>query len=155
MFRFICIFLLVALSGCASFYEPIPQGYSGETTTVMDSYANKTSLDAHYFYVTKIDEKRVETSWYLTRVAHIGKGTMFSPIIKEHQVTTQEQTFSVIGHIFYPTDAQGLFSDDLTVEKNVTFSPKAGEVYTVKGKLSPQGSTIWIEDSSGRKVADS
>lgn len=155
MLKFIGILLLASLGGCVSFYEPIPQGYDGETATIIDSYARKTSVDAHYFYVTKIDKKSVETSWYLTRVAHIGKGTKFSPIIKEHLVTTQEQTFSIIGHIFYPTDAQGMFSDDLTVEKNITFSPKAGELYSVKGQLSPQGSLIWIEDSSGLKVAGS
>lgn len=155
MFRFIGISLLISLGGCASFYEPIPQGYSGKTARVIDSYTNKAAVDAHYFYVTRIDKQRVETSWYLTRVAYIGKGTKFSPIMKEHRVTTQQQTFSVIGHIFYPTDAQDLFSDDLTIENNVTFTPKAGEEYTVRGKLSSQGSVIWIEDSTGLKVTGS
>lgn len=148
---FILVFALLQ-AACVTMHKPIPEGYAGERATISDSYSNKESTTAHFFTLDEIDGKLIEESWGATRIANHGRGFYFEPNIISREVMAKEQTFTIQGMVFFPTDAQALFGDDMAVKKQVRFSPAPGETYTVRGKLSTHGSEVWLEDSSGNKV---
>lgn len=140
------------ISGCVSLYEPVPQDYNGEVAQVSDSYSNMGDSSAHYFFVHQIDGKAIPQSWNQTREVNRGLGTSFTPSMVTRKVFPQKQRLLLIGVVFYPTNEQGLFSDDMQVSKEVIFTPKAGETYKVNGTLNKAGSKVWLEDSAGKIV---
>lgn len=155
MKKLVITLFAIVLSGCASVYQPIPEGYTGETSTINDSYTNKESTKAHYFILYKMDDKYVEHSWSKTRMDNYGQGMRFTPSIVSREVIPKEQKFTLQGLVFFPTDAQLLFGDDMSVTKEFNFAPKAGETYTVRGKLNKSGSSVWLENSKGQIVEGS
>ena len=148
------IFVTLLLSGCASIYNPIPEGYMGETVSISDSYSNKENTTAHYFILNKIDDKQINTSWGQTRENNYGQGFHFIPSILTHKVLPKNQSFQIQGLIFFSTDAQALFGNNLYVEGTFNFAPVINEAYTIKGVLNKIESKIWMEDTKGNKVTD-
>jgi len=148
------IALSILFTGCASLHNPIPKGYTGPTAIVSDSFTNKEATKAHYFILSKVDQKPIETSWGQTRIDNYGKGARFTPSIIGRPLLPKPQLLEIKGLIFFPTDAQVLLGDDLAVEGEFQFTPKAGEHYTVKGAISETESKVWMEDSSGKKVSE-
>ncbi len=147
--------ILLTLSGCAGFYQPIPKDYNGETSIINDSYTNKERTKAHYFILYKIDDKYVENSWGNTRKFNQGRGMRFTPNITSRKVMPREQKFTFQGLVFFPTDAQALFGDNMIITKDFVFTPKANETYTIRGKLEKSGSSVWLENSAGEVVEGS
>jgi hypothetical protein len=147
------LFLSILFTGCASLHNPIPEGYVGPTATVSDSFSNKEASKANYFILNKVDQKPIETSWGKTRYDNYGQGRIFTPSMIDHPLLPKAQLLGIKGLIFFPTDAQLLFGDDLAVEGEFLFTPKAGEQYIVKGIISEKESKVWLEDSSGNKVS--
>lgn len=145
-------FLALFISGCFSNFNPIPEGYTGPRAIIEDSYSNKTGSNAHYFMLTKVNGKDIDDSWGETRVANYGQGTSFKPVIVTRDVPANSQTFTLTGMVFFPTDIQVMFGDDMKIEKQVRFQPETGERYTVKGALSESNSDVWLEDSKGKKL---
>lgn len=144
-------FFILFLSSCATLYQPIPEGYSGEISTIKDSNTNKS----HFFMLYKINDQFIEHSWSKTRAAHYGQGFRYDPIIVSRDVMAIEQKFTLHGLVFFPTDGQAMFGDDMGVKKDFIFTPKPNETYTVRGELSKPGSKVWLEDSSGNMVEGS
>ncbi|MBD8513513.1 hypothetical protein IFO68_12610 [Photobacterium sp. CAU 1568] len=145
----VLIFIVfVSMAGCASFM-PVPENYNGPTATIKDSYSNKQSTTAHFFTLQKIDGNYVSNSFGATRSANYGSGAAFEPEITVREVLPKEQIFTITGYIFFPTDAQLLFGDNLAVRGDLQFSPEAGETYVVKGTVSEKVSEVWLEDSEG------
>lgn len=145
----ICVFML---SACATVYDPIPEGYVGDTATIKDYMTDLSDSNAHYFMCIKVDGKYIENSWGATRGQNYGRGMIFDPVITTRKVLPVEQTLTLQGLVFFPTDAQSLFGDEMAVTHDFIFTPIAGETYTVKGELSKDGSTIWLEDFQGNVV---
>ncbi len=152
MKKLIILVFTLLQAACVTLHNPIPEDYVGERASISDSYSNKESTTAHFFMVDEIDGKKIEDSWGATRLANDGRGFYFKPKIVSREVMAKEQTFTIQGMVFFPTDAQALFLDDMAVTEQVRFSPAPGEKYTVRGKLSAQGSEVWLEDASGNKV---
>lgn len=141
----------ILLGGCAT-YNPIPEGYSGPTAVIKDTFSNKTNTRAHYFELSQIDGNYVRTSFGETRSKYYGMGLYFEPVMMEHEVLPKMQSFSISGYVFFPTDIQILMGDTLDVRGTVNFEPKAGETYFVKGEIGDDVSRVWIEDSGGNVV---
>jgi len=144
--------LVSMIAGCAGVYEPVPKGYGGATAEISDSYTNLRSTSAHYFILDKIDDKDVAQSWGQTRQANYGQGFRFTPSMVTRKVLPERQKLTLKGLVFFPTDAQALFGNDMSVDRDIIFTPKAGEKYTVKGTLGKTGSKVWLEDSAGKVV---
>lgn len=140
--------MLIVLSGCAATYQPVPEGYAGETSIIRDSNKNTS----HFFMLYKIDDQYIEHSWSKTRNDNYGQGFRYSPSIVSRDVMAVEQKFTLEGLVYFPTDAQAMFSDDLSVQKDFIFTPEPNETYTVRGELAKTGSKVWLEDSSGNIV---
>lgn len=140
------------LVGCAT-YNPIPDGYTGPISTVRETSSNFIAgTRAHYFSIIKIDDKSVSSSFVETRTKYLGQRTHFSPIMVEHKVLPKNQKFLLLGYVFYPTDAQGLFDKNVNVKGVLEFAPKESALYFVRGKLGGKESSIWIEDVAGNVV---
>jgi hypothetical protein len=145
--------LLMLLAGCAATYQPIPEGYTGERVSIADSFTHKTASQAHYFILEKVNGNKVKDSWGKTRMDNYGRGMIFTPSIVSRDILPVKQTLTVKGLVFFPTDAQALFGDNMAVTKEITFVPVVGEIYKVNGKLG-DAPDVWIEDSSGQRVAN-
>lgn len=105
--------------------------------------------------LTKINDQLVEQSWSKTKFAYTGKGFYYEPIIVSRDVMAVEQKFTLVGLVYFATDGQAIFGDEMLVEQDFTFTPRTDETYTVRGYLSKSGSQIWLEDSSGIVVEGS
>ena len=145
------LFLTFIMTGCVSFQPSIPEGYSGPRATINDTYSNHTGSKAHFYVLTKIDEKSVEDSGYKTRVDNHGRGFNMTPYMVSREVTVDSHVFTIMGFVQFATDGQGMFSDHMMVTKTVNLAPQAGEIYKVAGELNKNGSDVWLEDSNGNK----
>ena len=177
MKKIVVIIVSLLLTACVSIYQPVPEGYVGETSRINDSYSNLNLLrtKAHFFILFRVDDKLVldsytETLWKFnkdirttgkyTASAHVVAGSFtltpnFYPVITSRDVLPSEQKFSIQCFVFYPTEKQRVFNDSMRVSHEFMFTPKPGENYTIKGKLEKSGSTIWLEDSAGRVIEGS
>lgn len=149
----VIIAAILSMAGCSTF-KPIPENYTGPTATIKDSYATKQSNKAHYFTLNGVDGNYISNSFGATRSANSGRGAAFDPVMSERQVLTKQQTFTIAGFVFFPTDAQLLFGDTLKVSGDIFFAPKEGETYVVKGTVSEALSVVWLEDSEGNLVKE-
>jgi len=144
---------VLTMAGCSTF-KPVPENYTGPIATVKDSYANKQSTKAHFFTLNGVDGNYISNSFGATRGANYGRGSSFDPVISEREILPKQQTFTIAGYVFYPTDAQLLFGDTLNVSGDILFAPKEGETYIVKGTVSEALSEVWLEDSEGNLVKE-
>ena len=145
------LLLIVFVSGCASFQPSIPEGYAGHTATIEDTYSNHTGSTAHFYVLSKIDDKLIMDSGYKTRVVNSGRGFNMTPQMLSREVTTDSHLFTLVGFVQFATDGQGLFGDSMMVKKSLRLTPEPGMLYRVTGELSKSGSDIWLEDSNGNK----
>lgn len=152
MRNLVLLFCVATISGCVSLYEPVAKEYKGDTAEISDTYTNLHSNTAHYFILLKVDDKDISQSWNQTRQENYGRGMKFTPSMVNRKVLPKRQKFTLQGLVFFPTDAQILFGDDMHVNKDVFFTPRAGEKYKINGVLNKSGSNVWIEDSSGKVV---
>lgn len=150
----ILISSIILLSGCVSFKSPIPVGYSGETTSIKDSYSNHEGSTAHFYIVNKINGMFVEDSGYKTRVVNSGRGFNMTPTMVSRQVATIEQMITIAGFVQFATDGQGMFGDSMLVSGDIKFTPNVDESYKVNGKLNKNGSEVWLENSKGEVVSE-
>ena len=153
-----CIALLafLALSGCATTYNPIPEGYTGPTAKVSDSGLYEDNMKGQFFIMEAIDGNTIDNSIIATRKASHGKGFYLSSryidrlvpaksmkvkLVATHQTAApiHEITSRVLGTFF-------------RVEGEVNFNPSPGGTYIVKGDLKKDGSSVWIEDENTKQI---
>ena len=144
----------VLAAGCITFVDTLPEGYEGPTATIADSYTNHEGSSAHYFTFAMIDGQYIDNSGNRTRIANQGRGFDMTPVMITHDVPVEELNIMLAGYLFFATDAQGMFGDSMLVEGELSFTPNAGEIYTVKGELGKEVSTVWLEDSKGNIVGN-
>lgn len=129
-----------------------------DTPIIRDSYANNTYTktiggNAHYFELMAIDGKSVRNSFSATRVKFTGSGQVFTPVMVEHELPLYKTELKISGSIFFPTDFQSLLFNERKQIKTLSFTPIAGETYTVRGSISKKEETrVWIEDSKGEAI---
>ena len=145
---------LLLLSGCVSFKSPLPEGYSGTTSTISDSFSNHEGSTAHFYIVNKVNGLDIEDSGYKTRVVNSGRGFNMTPTMVSREVATISQIISIAGFVQFATDGQAMFGDSMLVTGDIEFTPVTGERYKVNGKLTKNGSEVWLENSSGEVVSE-
>ena len=145
---------LILLSGCVSFKSPLPEGYSGATSTISDPFSNHEGSTAHFYIVSKVNGLYIEDSGYKTRVVNSGRGFNMTPTMVSRDVAAISQTITVAGFVQFATDGQAMFGDNMLVTGDIEFTPVAGALYKVNGKLTKNGSEVWIESSSGEVVSE-
>ena len=147
------IFLL-NLAGCMSFQSSVPEGYSGSTASMNDTYTHHTGSKAHFFVLTEVEDSLVENASYRTRLLNSGRKDELTPYMVSRTVTTQAQQFTIAGFVQHMEDGRTLAGDNMLVSGNVSFNPVASETYSVTGVLNEHHSRVWVEDSKGNIVSE-
>jgi len=151
------------LTACVT-TKTIPDGYTGPIATIRDSV--KTDYEKHsyflyknlltradFFYVSKIDGKRIRTS--VGQTAGTSSGLAFKPAVIDRQVPARKVTVTIEGKTHFAAPIQELTGGKTyPVSGEVTFTPRPNGVYVVRGKLRKGGSSVWIENAkTGRAVS--
>ena len=87
-----------------------------------------------------------------SRGATQGQGFSFTSQLIESAVPSIESTFTIVGATAHAAPIQSLFSDNLIVRGDITFTPKPHAEYIVKGVLKPEYSAVWMEDKETGEI---
>ena len=135
-----------ALSACMS--SPAPEDYDGPIATVADTTAKGGSGGVDFFFVEKIDGRKVRTSLAATAQANEGMGFSMRPVVLDHAVPAEGSiTVTITGRTHYGAPIQEMTNTIYQVSGDVTFTPVRNRVYDVKGYLRESRSAVWIEDN--------
>ena len=78
-----------------------------------------------------------------------GNGNTQFPTANVHAIPTTPLIISIQGVTHYGMPILALLNKTYDVSGDVSFTPKEGESYVVKGILGGAGSSVWIENSKG------
>lgn len=145
-------FLLATLSGCATFTPSVPEGYSGPVSVVKDSVKSLSQSKADFFYVSEINDQRIEDSRVRTLQVNRGRGFSMSPAIVERNVPARRATFTLVGRTEYAAPILALTNTVYQVTGKVTFAPETYRSYVVRGELGENYSAVWLEDEADGKL---
>lgn len=152
MRNIIILGLVLFVAGCATRYKSVPDGYEGLTSIIKDSAKRIDNGKVNFFYLSQVDGKEIEDSAWLSRVASSGKGSNLTIVLNENEVTSEVHKFIIIGRSTHAVPARSLVDTVYEIKGEFEFSPIPSEVYEIKGSLTEQGSTVWIEHSSSGNV---
>jgi len=150
MYRLSVVALMgVVLAGCVS--NPIPEDYAGPTAIIRDSALPESTQKADFFYLSQVDERRIEDSPGRTYQTNYGRGFYMEPVVIERAVPARAQDLTIEGTTVYAAPILALMGTVYHVEGKVRFKPEPGRRYLVKGVLGEQYSAVWIEDEASHE----
>lgn len=148
------IFTTALLHGCASFQPTIPEGYNGPIATIKDSAKRIDSGKADFFYLSHIDGKEIKHSRIESLIASHGQGNYLRTVLLDNNVPAGEHVFTIVGRTSYAMPIRALSGTVYEVKGDIAFSPLANEAYVIKGLLSAEKSSVWIEKISDGEIVD-
>lgn len=140
------------LQGCATFTSPIPENYTGPVATIKDSVMAYSSAKADLFYLTHVEERRIEDSRSRTLKVNYGRGLNMTPVVLERKVPARTSTFKVVGRTEYAAPILALTNAVYQVTGDIKIAPEKDKTYIVKGELGENYSAVWIEDMETNSV---
>jgi len=142
----------VSLAGCATNYEPAPPEFTGPSATIRDSGISEGLSKAQMFAVMEIDGESTMNAFRASAGASFGMGAALQTIYPERKVKLVPMKIKLRGSHATAAGFHALFSQMAgtfqSVEGVVDFEPKADVIYIVNGKLTPEKSSVWIEDGA-------
>ena len=144
MARIAAALFVLALAGCAT--NPIPEGYTGPLARVTDTVVRHDSKKSDFYYVSEVDGARIEESAWKTREANYGKGFFQQPYTVSREAPARAMEVTLRAHTQYAAPILELLNPVYEVSGKVTFVPKPGGEYVVKGVLGEGYAAVWIED---------
>lgn len=149
------VVLALALSGCVATEGPLPQDYKGPTALLSDSGFREGAGRAQFFVAYEIDGRTINNSIFASRSASHGQGFALTTRTVTRPVAAGPQKVKLVGTHQTAAPIQEIASRAagtfLSVEGVVDFNPAEGGIYTVRGELKKEGSSIWIEDDRTRQ----
>lgn len=149
------LLLVLALAGCATRYEPIPENYSGPRASIADTWSLDANERDQVFAVVQLDGKSIVNAVDNTRAASQGRGFQVIKRDAEREVPATHLKLKVIGTHFSSAPiaeiarrAAGTFQ---SVEGEVDLAAAEGGRYKVTGELSKLGSCVWIAEAASNK----
>ena len=139
------------MGGCA-LQPPITRDYAGPVAVVEESALRTDSGKAAMFFIRKIDGRRILNSEIRSLSASQGRGNNLTIVTKPYDVPAEKHVFTVVGSYVWAMDGRGLFEASRAVTGDLEFVPQAGHTYLVKGSLSKQVSTVWVEDKDTGQI---
>lgn len=149
---------LASLTLCACTSNPAPEDFIGPLATVADTTDKGGTGGVDFFFVEKIDGRKVRTSLGATAQANEGMGFSMRPVVLDHAVPAEGAiTVTITGRTHYGAPIQELTNTIYQISGDVTFTPARNRVYDVKGFLRQNHSAVWIEDNAtgavvGKKI---
>lgn len=146
-----CVFVLGALSGCATYQPATPTEYTGPTAVIKDSAKVLSGSKADFYYVELVDGAKVENSRIRTLVANHGRGASMTPVVMDRQVPARPLKLSVAARTEYGAPVLALTGTVYQVKGMVEFTPEANKTYTVRGELG-EDSSVWVEEDESKTI---
>jgi hypothetical protein len=151
------LFAFLLLASCAK--PLVPDDFAGPTAVIKDSfnnhvYGNLLKPDTVDFYVlTAVDGKPISDALSVTRISNSGNGFFARPRNQERRVPIKRMQLKLFATTYIAAPIGEIFIKTYPVERTVEFMPQPGGVYVVSGKLSPNGSHVWLQTEGGEVVA--
>lgn len=147
--------LLAAIcSGCVT-APAIPQNYSGPIATIRDSAVSEAYNRAQFYYLGEIDGRQVDNVLFKTRQQNSGKGFSLTPSQYSREVPAGLRQIKLQAKIGYGAPIQEMLNSSTVYEAERTISVplESNKTYVVKGKLSAEEKSVWLEDAdTGNRV---
>lgn len=141
----------VLLAGCTS--NPIPEGYTGPVAHITDSWTARSGSGVDIFYLSKVDDRRIDDSLAATTSANSGRGFQMSPVVIGRNVPARATTFTIVGRTHYAAPILELMNAVYEISGQTSFTPQPNQSYVVRGVLGDDYSAVWIaEAGSGNPV---
>ncbi len=155
---FVCVILL---AGCV---KTLPDNYSGPTAVVKDSCANYVKggflrdEKVDLFVMETMDGKLIDNGLLATARASFKSSLGFAlkPQAFERRVPIRPMTISLSAIIDYAAGGQygGSKEPRTMASRRIKFTPVAGEIYVVRGRIESDNSAVWLETASGQIVSE-
>ncbi|MBK1715324.1 hypothetical protein [Rubrivivax gelatinosus] len=155
MKKLLPLLVLSFLAGCASQpFQPVPEGYTGPTASVADSYRALSSSKVEFFYVEAIDEHPVDNSRFRSLAANRGRGMTMAPVGQQRDLPADKSVrLALAARTEYAAPILALTREVFQVKGPLEFTPEGGKRYVVKGVLGADRSAVWLEEEgSGKPV---
>jgi hypothetical protein len=146
--------LAAICSGCVT-APAIPEGYSGPIATVNDSTMSETYNRAQFYYLGEIDGRRIDNVLFKTRQQNSGKGFSLATSQYSRQVPAGLRQLKLQAKIGYGAPIQEILNSSTVyeVEKTISVTLESNKTYVVKGKLSAEEKSVWLEESdTGKRI---
>ncbi len=153
------LLLVLLLTGCASSYKAVPDGFTGPTARIIDGSYQESGGKGRLFYVASIDGNPVDNARRATGSASYGRGFSLSTRTSARDVPIRKLRLHLVATHVTAAPIHELASraigEFFSVEGELDFTPEAGKVYEVRGQLSKEGSSVWLTDLySGEVVTE-
>jgi hypothetical protein len=110
---------------------------------------------ADFFFVDKVDGKKIEDSMQATAKSNYGRGNEMSPVVLYRPVPSRQITITIVGRTRHAMPVTGLLEPVYQVKGNLTINPEQTKIYVVKGELGKDYSAVWVEEEeSGTPVGE-
>ncbi len=135
------------LSGVVACHGASPAA-AAAVAVFRDTVKSTSERKAEFFYLSKIDDKKMENSSERTENRNRGRGFAMTPMMVERNVPAQLATFTIVGSAQYAAPILALTTDKRVydVTGTVKFAPERHKTYVVKGQLGEKSSAVWIEE---------
>lgn len=151
--RGIAFLLAVAALVGACTSKPVPDDYHGPLAHISDSARSRSGTSADFFYLDKIDGRKIPQSLSATAGANYGKGFVMTPVLIGRDVPAQPSTYTIVARTHYAAPILEMVNPVYEASGDIKFAPQPSQIYYVRGELSENYSAVWIEDASGAPVA--
>jgi len=156
MKKLLPLLAVVLLSGCASVYKPVPDGYTGPTATIEDSFKAVSNSEVEFFYVNKLDGHDIKNSRFASLSANAGRGMNLNPVPVERAVPASKPlSVLIVGRTEYGAPILALTNTVYQIKGTIDFTPEPNKRYVVKGALAESRSSVWLEDAQTKQVIGS
>jgi hypothetical protein len=152
---FLILAFAVFVGGCSTYSPSLPEGYVGPKALIKDTATVHSGSKVDYFGVTKLDGKAIRSSRIESLSANYGRGFRMSPVVLDREIPAGKPvTVYLQGRTEYAAPILALTNTVYQVEGEISFTPQEGRTYEVKGILSAELTTVWLEDSATKEVID-
>lgn len=143
-----------ALPSCVQ-YHNLPTDYSGPVAVIRGTSAQKNVFKGEGFTVSKVNGKPVYGRGAVATPT--GGGPVLAVQEPEVKILPQPVTLTLTGSTIYAADGPAMVDSMIGGSRHVTgdisFTPKAGGEYRVKGVLERGSESVWlVEEKSGKLI---
>ncbi|WDZ97522.1 hypothetical protein Herbaro_06945 [Herbaspirillum sp. WKF16] len=142
----------LALSACATYTTAVPEGYRGPTALLKDSSDVYSMSKADIFYALSVNEAEIDNALFTTRRANEGRGSIMAVQKVQRPIPAQPLKIGVSARTTYAAPIMAMANTVYGVKGVVSFTPEAGKVYVVRGKLTEAYSAVWIEEEASKTI---
>jgi len=145
-------FLALFLSGCVP-YQPVPDGYQGPLTGVInDTHQTVSGTKVYFFEVYSVNGRAIKSSSSLTSEYNAGRGFSLNPVNARRRVPAEKSLLRLRGVTQVAAPILAIGGGLYQITGDIEIDLLENERYTVHGELSESYQAVWLEDSNGNIV---